>query len=468
VGLPAAIYCRISQAYDDDQSGVDRQERLCRDVAQRFGLQVGDGLVFVDNNRSAWKRNRRRAGWDALLQAARDGVVRHIIAYHPDRLMRQPRDLEDLLTVADEASITLHGQANRRDLSDPDDRFFLRIEVAHACRSSDDTSRRLKDAMVDRARDGKPHVGKRRYGYGPDGMRPDPDEARVVREIFARYLDGHSPRTIAADLNARGVPPVDAGKVWEAWRVLGVLDCRHVAAIQVFRGEEIGPGDWEAIIDAGTWAEVRDRRTFRADAHKARSAPTRAYLLRGLVFCKRCGNRMNGTATGKTARVYQCNRIGRHDDTRCVRGIGAVRLEAFVVDAAVHVLENLSVGDGPDGGTSPADEAANSADDGELAELKAMWNAGELKTREYRAMRATIEARIRDRAGRRVVRPTAQVLAGFTGPAARTAFDNLIASGDLDRANALLRFLFAAVIIDANTTPGTFDYTRIQIEPNPL
>jgi hypothetical protein len=30
--------------------------------------------------------------------------------------------------VSDEASITLHGQANRRDLSDPDDRFFLRIE----------------------------------------------------------------------------------------------------------------------------------------------------------------------------------------------------------------------------------------------------------------------------------------------------------------------------------------------------
>lgn len=48
--------------------------------------------------------------------------------------MRQPRDLEELLQIADDHDITLHGQANRRDLSDPDDRFFLRIEVAHACR----------------------------------------------------------------------------------------------------------------------------------------------------------------------------------------------------------------------------------------------------------------------------------------------------------------------------------------------
>jgi site-specific DNA recombinase len=36
--------------------------------------------------------------------------------------MRQPRDLEELLQIADAHDITLHGQANRRDLADPDDR----------------------------------------------------------------------------------------------------------------------------------------------------------------------------------------------------------------------------------------------------------------------------------------------------------------------------------------------------------
>ncbi|WP_245766742.1 hypothetical protein [Streptomyces colonosanans] len=83
--------------------------------------------------------------------------------------MRQPHDFEQLLQLADQHDITLHGQANRRDLADPDDRFFLCIEVAHACRSSDDTSRRLRDATVDRARDGQPHGGKRRYGYDKSG-----------------------------------------------------------------------------------------------------------------------------------------------------------------------------------------------------------------------------------------------------------------------------------------------------------
>ncbi|MEU0437660.1 recombinase family protein [Streptomyces sp. NPDC006290] len=146
-GEPAAIYCRISHTKDEDQTGVDRQERICREIAERLQLGVESAHIYVDNNRSAWQRNRnrKRLGWEEMLQAMADGEIRHIIVYHPDRLMRQPKDLAELLSIADDKRVLLHGEANRRDLSDPDDRFILRIEVAHACRSSDDASRRLKD-----------------------------------------------------------------------------------------------------------------------------------------------------------------------------------------------------------------------------------------------------------------------------------------------------------------------------------
>ncbi|MEU4496025.1 recombinase family protein [Streptomyces sp. NPDC023998] len=80
---------------DDDQTGVERQERICRDVAERLGLIVDEDQVFVDNNRSAWQRKRKRPGWEALLAEANQGRIRHVLTYHPDRLMRQPRDLED-------------------------------------------------------------------------------------------------------------------------------------------------------------------------------------------------------------------------------------------------------------------------------------------------------------------------------------------------------------------------------------
>lgn len=50
----------------------------------------------------------------------------------------------------------LYGRANARDLQDHNDRYALRIEIAHACRSSDDTSRQLKDQKQERAENGLP------------------------------------------------------------------------------------------------------------------------------------------------------------------------------------------------------------------------------------------------------------------------------------------------------------------------
>jgi hypothetical protein len=118
---------------------------------------------------------------------------------------------------------------------------------------------------------------------------------------------------------------------------------------------------------------------------------------------------------------------------------------------------------------SAADEAAISDDEQELAELKDMWDQREISTREYRQMRKTVEDRISGLRRKTIVRPTVEVLAGVVGPDARKAWDRLAEGGEVERLNAVLRFLFAAVIIDEHRAPrGTFDYSRIDIEPNPL
>ncbi|TQF02402.1 recombinase family protein [Kitasatospora acidiphila] len=465
-GEPAALYCRISHVSDDDQTGVDRQERICRDIAERLGVLVASDLVFVDNNRSAWKRNRKRPGWDGLLTAVRAGRVRHIITYHPDRLMRQPHDLEELLQVSDDHDITLHGQANRRNLADPDDRFFLRIEVAHACRSSDDTSRRLLDTMVDRARDGLPHGGKRRYGYATSGMEIVPNEAIIVREVFTRFLEGDTPQKIANDLNRREERTA-LGKEWNPHTVRALLDNPHVAGIRIFRGEEIGAGEWPAIIARGLWDEVRDRRSYRAAAEPTseNKQPDRFYLLRGLVVCKRCGIRMAGSDGS-----YLCGRSQRTDSASCGRKVSAPTLESFVRDAAIKILERLDVtGNTASAALSPADEAAIEADRQELSELKEMWEARELTTREYRAMRKTVEDRIAALQKKLIVRPVVEVLEGLIGPHAERSWKALEDAKNYQRMNSVMRFLFSAVIIDASSSRGrAFDYGRVEIEPNPI
>jgi hypothetical protein len=304
----------------------------------------------------------------------------------------------------------------------------------------------LRDALEDRAREGRPHSsGQRPYGYAPDAVTIIEGEAVIVRGIYARYLEGASLGVIARELNDRGELTV-SGVSWQPYAVRAVLASRHVSGIRVFRGEEAGDGDWTGIIDRGTWREVQERRSYRASAYDRRG--WRFYLLRGLVVCKRCGWRMAGS-TSKDA-CYMCARHTYLGPERCHRRIGAARLEEFVSDAAVELLTRLDVGGAPRAASalSAADEAAISADEVELAELKDMWTHREISTREYRQMRKTIEDRISALHRKTIVRPTAEVLAGLVGADARAAWDRLAEAGEVERLNAVLRFLFAAVIID--------------------
>ena len=74
---------------------------------------------------------------------------------------------------------------------------------------------------------------------------------------------------------------------------------------------------------------------------------------------------------------------------------GAASLEGFVKDAAISLLERLDVTGAAAGRVlTEDDKAAIEADQAELAELKAMWDAREIKTREYRAMRKKVQDRI--------------------------------------------------------------------------
>lgn len=465
-GQTAAIYCRISHIKDDDQTGVDRQERICREIAERLGLVVLDRFVFVDNNRSAWQRKRKRPGWDKLLAASKSGEVKHILCYHPDRLMRQPHDLEDLLTIADDYDLTMHGQANRRDLADPDDRFFLRIEVAHACRSSDDTSRRVLEAGVDRAAAGLPQTGIRRYGYSTDGMTIVADEAKIVKEIFRRYLKGEAPNKIADDLNSRRIPTAQ-GKSWMAATVIAVLDSRHVAGIRVFRGQEIGRGVWPAIISEGVFKEAQIRRggTRQAAATLRR---TRFYTLRGVATCARCAVSMGGSAGNSPS--YKCARHQRKDEAHCTNQIGAIKLEKFVSDAAVALLTEMDpAGQVSQPASTPGNEEKIAKYRKEIADAKQSWKDEVFTLAEYREIKVDREKKIAENQPKTIVRPTAEVLKGLTGPNAPIAWAKLEKAGDYERMNAVYLFLFAEVKISKATTKrGVFDFGRIDIKQNPF
>lgn len=196
--LVVDLYARLSRNPDGQLEKIETQLADCEAVAQRRGWQVGERLD--DPNMSAWRRGRKRKGWDRLLDRIKNGEIDGVVCWHTDRLFRQPADLEQLITLAEANGLVLASAYGEHDLNNSDDRAMLRVGAAMACKSSDDTSRRLKRRFSAMREEGRMNGGARPFGFAgndrtapkrEDGTRPSAPDALVERDIkdALRVLD---------------------------------------------------------------------------------------------------------------------------------------------------------------------------------------------------------------------------------------------------------------------------------------
>ncbi|RBQ21524.1 hypothetical protein DP939_02110 [Spongiactinospora rosea] len=314
-----AIYCRLSYAPDGSVEKVERQEADCRALADRLVWPIAEDHIYSDNSRSAWQRNRKRPRWDALLEALRTELIDGVIVYHGDRLIRQPWDLELLLQIADDRKIQLASPSGVRDLASEDDRFILRIEAAQACRSSADTSRRVKRGWKARAERGLPASGgKRAFGFEDDGVTQREHEVRILREAIQRIIAGQSIGGAARWMNT--LCRTSMGNRWDSTALRHHLQAPRTAGL-IVRGQEIYEAAWEPIISPEEWENLKAILESNKYAQPF-AGRERRHLLTGIAQCHACGSKARAKPVGgrnrKSARLYYCwneecpNRVARN------------------------------------------------------------------------------------------------------------------------------------------------------------
>jgi site-specific DNA recombinase len=302
----------------------------------------------------------RRPGWEKLLERVRSGASQGIVVWHTDRLFRQPRDLETLIDLADKGFrvASAHGS---RDLSDPDDRFILRIEVAHAARSSDDTSRRIKRRFATYREQGQGHIGgPRRFGWpgrdltwtpGPEETDEDrptvPDalvkrERRALREAVDAVLSGISDAQIARDWNPDGLLTA-AGQIWVRLTVKSVLLRPTNAGLIEHDGNLISKIPGESIVDPDKFERLRAKYAARRRGRVAGEVGP-GYVGTGIIRCGACGARMTAR---KGDGVYKGTDVRRRYYT-CAkerRGCGRVNADMRSVDQELRTLVVVRLSD---------------------------------------------------------------------------------------------------------------------------
>lgn len=356
--IRVAIYCRISLAMHGDTVKVKRQEKICRKLAARLGWEVV--YVFCDNNASAWKRNRKRPGWDAMLTAVEAGDIEGIITYHGDRLIRQPWDLEVLLGLAEGRGLKLASPTTTRNLDDADDRYRLRQDVAKACNESDSISRRTQDAHADRAAKGIVRKGgNRAFGYKRGGKIVD-EEAAVYRDAVGRLIAGESKASIIRDWNKRGIVTT-RGNPWKPDTFSTVMKNPRYAGLSTYKGEIVGKGRWKAIVDRDTWEALQVTLGAIADRYGVPDLNTTSkYLLTYIATHPGCGGVVRMVHNGRNKEVsYLC------DDRTCTAKVrrNMRNTDEFVIGNVLRRLADPELWEMIDAG---------GADDGAGAELAAL------------------------------------------------------------------------------------------------
>jgi len=288
MNVKTAIYARQSLDKSGEGTAVGRQLTECRRLAKSQGLPVA--VEFVDNDVSATKGTRPE--FARMLSLVRAGEINTIITWHTDRLYRRLRDLVDLVELAENNPIRiLTVKAGDIDLSTPSGRMSAGMLGQVARYEVEQKGARQAAANEQRAGKGVWGFSNRPYGYERiDGqVRVLEDEAAVIREAYERFLAGETLYGITQSLNNRDITTT-TGRPWSVSTLSARLANPAYAGIKVYRGEEMGQGDWEPIVSRETWSAFKTTRNRR---RKPENWTNRAkYLLSGIALCGVCGGRL--------------------------------------------------------------------------------------------------------------------------------------------------------------------------------
>lgn len=335
--IRTAMYARISQDRSGEGLSVDRQRADCQKVvADRQWTITGE---YVDNDISAYS-GKVRPGFEAMLADIEAGQFDAVVAYHQDRLTRQPAEFEEFLSTCQRVGVklfaTVRGDTN---IGEGDGIMTARIFAAVAANQSDAASRRIKRKNDERAAAGLPHVtGQRSYGYELDRMTVVESEAEVIRKLVAKFLAGDSLISLATWLQAEGVKTATGKNEWRVPTVRSLLWKASIAGLLEHRGEVVGPGAWPAIITQAQHEQIRQRLTQNAQTN--RRSPRR-YLLAGKVYCGACGAKMVSSPDGDRTR-YGCRKGPDHRGCNKVF-ISGKGLDDLVADAVLTRLDTAEL-----------------------------------------------------------------------------------------------------------------------------
>ena len=221
--LKVAAYCRVSTMNEAQEGSIYAQRRHYEDLIRGNPEWELAGIYFEQG--LSGTKAETRPELQRLLADCREGKVDLILTKSISRFSRNTSDTLAMVRGLTNLGVTIRFEKENIDTGTMRSEFMLSLLSCMAENESHSISNNGKWAIRKRFESGSYKPASAPYGYRKEGTDfiPVPEEADVVRGIFAAVLSGCGIGQIAADLNQRGIPTRNGGP----WRDGTVYDILH-------------------------------------------------------------------------------------------------------------------------------------------------------------------------------------------------------------------------------------------------
>jgi site-specific DNA recombinase len=349
-----AVYTRKSTEHNLDLAftSLDAQREACEAY---ITSQAGEGWRLVGDryDDGAFSgASLERPALQRLLADVRARRVDIVVVYKVDRLTRSLADFAKLIELFETHRVSFVSVTQSFNTSSSMGRLTLNVLLSFAQFERELIGERVRDKIAASKRKGLWVGGPVPLGYAAVNKRITvvPAEAAAVRTIFERYLELGSIRTLADDLDHRGIRSkprqlangrLIGGGAFGVGALAYLLKNRFYIGEVVYRGE-VHRGDHAPILDRLLFEAVQAKLAVQTVARRCRLRGSPA-LLTGCLFDDR-GHRMSPSHTTKGGARYryyvsQALLQSKVQGAGSIGRVPAAEIEALVLAALRHHLQ---------------------------------------------------------------------------------------------------------------------------------
>ncbi|MDR1700025.1 MAG: recombinase family protein [Lachnoclostridium sp.] len=225
--LSTAIYVRVSTE-EQAQEGFSIRAQIEKLKAYALLKEWEIYDVYKDEGISG-KNVVDRPAINRMIEDIKNRKVNNVLVYKIDRLTRSTKNLIELVDLFEEHKCVFNSLTESIDTDSPSGRMFLKIMGVIAEFERENLASRLRLGFERKVKEGYTLANySLSYGYvkgkGEKVQHIQPDEAKIVKEIFSMYVDENISITqIAKKLNERRIKTKRNALAWDAGTVKMLL-----------------------------------------------------------------------------------------------------------------------------------------------------------------------------------------------------------------------------------------------------